>query len=954
MYKYPIIIIVAVFLYTGILYGSQPISGWKEIHTEHFRFIYEEKDSAAISELVTFCEDVYDLLAIYFDSFPDTVHCVVSGRSDNSNGYFQYYPDMINLEISSPSLFWMGARTENWLKILLIHELTHYIHLKYEKGFFAALSRLFGDNVKVAHTPFLFSRWMIEGISTNLETRFTSGGRGRNPFFELYYKAMALEEKFFSFPQTNYSSAYPPPGRDYIAGYILVDYLLDTYGEDIFVRIHKKYVAFPFLGVERAIIAETGKSSREIFFETRRLLTDKYRQCREIEDGEKISPDTFGDYQTPIETKKGIYCYRKTHEVRPAIVCINETGENEEVILETSLSDENSFSVNTNGDLIVFTSFDFDFRNPSSTLISSDLYEYSSETGIVRKLTEKTHLHHPALSPDANTIIAVQRSGSYSRLVEIDRVTGDVSLLFAMKETNVYHPVVSPDGKTCAFAINIRGMQDIGLLNLEEAPRYPLERGGIPESYNETLLRYPFGPDREEDYYPRFIDPDHLLFTSARNGNLALYRCGINNNKEEFALVCEDPVGAFAGCVSASRFVYTSYTTDGFCIKKKEAPRIIPVSMAVPSSESPTPPFQWRPLPEGKSYIDTPHPLFWFPVISFDDDALSHSGIGLYVTGISLLGTSFWHLLATFHPEAMQPKIDASFTFHINEIGITYALNHDYQARTADERYFQETLHHQLSLDIPLIAAHRLFISTSLAFSLGITHSLAVRSRDPFPFVNAFAAGPLSFFNQYGLLTGIRFTIEKQGGPMDFYSPMRFHTALSSYISCPFSPDSIPGFRAAGTVSINLPSPVPHNVIQPSVSGTYTAESLLSSDNPFPFSTLSSRLMFLEEKQQEEGRLLFGLDYLIPLALLDQPLILGFYMLRLEGSVYLEYTADYRFREPYFVPRRFLYGGAELTFTFGHGPFTFPFTLGAGFRYDMESRGENIRLDIVPYIMLIY
>ena len=47
----------------------------------------------------------------------------------------------IELYVTAPTDHFLGSRTESWLKILLTHELTHYVHASMDRGFFYALSR---------------------------------------------------------------------------------------------------------------------------------------------------------------------------------------------------------------------------------------------------------------------------------------------------------------------------------------------------------------------------------------------------------------------------------------------------------------------------------------------------------------------------------------------------------------------------------------------------------------------------------------------------------------------------------------------------------------------------------------------------------------------------------------------------------------------------------------------
>ena len=153
------------------------------------------------------------------------------------------------------------------------------MHLGMERGVLHVLSRVFGSDVRWGSAVFL-PGWMIEGPTTNLETTFTSGGRGRNPFFELQYKAPIIEGGLFSLAQASYASAFPPSGRIYVAGYVLVDHLLRTYGEDSFTRIMDDYLAFPFFGPWTAIERVTGKKARDIYDDMKADLEERYRAGR--------------------------------------------------------------------------------------------------------------------------------------------------------------------------------------------------------------------------------------------------------------------------------------------------------------------------------------------------------------------------------------------------------------------------------------------------------------------------------------------------------------------------------------------------------------------------------------------------------------------------------------------------------------------------------------------------
>ena len=101
---------------------------WEQAETEHFIFIFEPRDRASVNELLTFCEPIYQRITGFFHSYPKKVPVIVRGRVDQANGFSTFLPMHIELYLTAPTDHFLGARTESWLKVLLTHELTHFVH----------------------------------------------------------------------------------------------------------------------------------------------------------------------------------------------------------------------------------------------------------------------------------------------------------------------------------------------------------------------------------------------------------------------------------------------------------------------------------------------------------------------------------------------------------------------------------------------------------------------------------------------------------------------------------------------------------------------------------------------------------------------------------------------------------------------------------------------------------
>ena len=297
---------LAVFLLAAAALDASPagsletdFSGWSRTETAHFVFIYEQRDAQSVSQLVSFAEEVYNDVADFLGSHPSRVWVVVAGRVDLANGYTTPVPPHITLYLAPPSEPLIGLDASQYLRLLLAHELTHFINFEYDQGLFEFLSTIFGPAVRDVNAAFL-PTWFLEGIATNTETLFTDGGRGRNPFFEMEYRALVRADRFFPLSMAAYSSYFPPPDRDWIGGYLFFRFLLDNFGRDIYVRIYHEYAKFPLLGPWKAIERATGKTADAIYRDMVQELETRYMvEARQLRRAGASHRAVVGDWFLP-------------------------------------------------------------------------------------------------------------------------------------------------------------------------------------------------------------------------------------------------------------------------------------------------------------------------------------------------------------------------------------------------------------------------------------------------------------------------------------------------------------------------------------------------------------------------------------------------------------------------------------------------------------------------------
>jgi hypothetical protein len=269
----PLVLLVFVLLLLAAAVTASPADrspgapGWFSVSTEHFTFIYRQPHQSAVDELVDVAEEVYEDVTGLFQSYPEHIDAMVFGETDLANGYYTSAPPQhIGLFVPQPTMPFIDTGARSWLRLLLTHEVTHLVQANYQPGLFDVIGTVFGRSL-TGFSMALAPLWLSEGIAVNAETVFTEGGRGRNPFFEMQYKAPAIEDRLWSLSQSGYDSHLAPVGRYYVAGYFIWDYLMREYGPEVTARFMGNFSGFPLFGVWWPVERTTGKTMGEIYQE---------------------------------------------------------------------------------------------------------------------------------------------------------------------------------------------------------------------------------------------------------------------------------------------------------------------------------------------------------------------------------------------------------------------------------------------------------------------------------------------------------------------------------------------------------------------------------------------------------------------------------------------------------------------------------------------------------------
>lgn len=667
---------------------ARSFSGWKSAETRHFRFIYEDATKAQASAFAKVADASWNDVSRIYGTPPDKNDVIVTGRTDTINAF----ADGVRFEMgfyTNPPLSSEFGYREEWHKLFFTHELVHVANFSFE-GKNNPAANIFGPALNAFDT-IAIADWYKEGLTTVLETELTAGGRGRSPFFELYCKALTLDNAFLDYDEIG-NETRAPKGQIYVIGYVLARSIADRFGIDALASIERNRTGGR--SFEDSVKLVTGHTSEELFRDARISLAKKYAGERGIPEGRTVSPragDTYY-YQPALVDARGIVALRDAGTENTAAVRFNPSTGEEKILFRGFFPDQSSLAASDNGTIVaamVTRRYD---RAPGYSA-SSDLYSWTERTGLVR-LTTGTSLFEPSLSRDGKKLVAVELAGSQYRLVDVDPATGERRVLLESSTESYIQPALSGDGSSIAF-LTLTGKRAV----LSTAPMpthevgYPVPQNSVSRVFNET-------GDIIDIANPSWTKDGSLLFASNERGRLEVWE--LKNGSRTPTPVVSDPAGATWATVTDAGICYTSYASSGNVIKMKplsewgkvpsfNGPSMPGTIFTISAQPNDYPDFNPYPAPEkkpvlrqspGKStetidalrnekkYLNVPKPLLWIPTISYlslaNEDSVFGAGAFAILSGYPLqYGTAETTLVAggTWFPEIRQASAFAFAAF---------------------------------------------------------------------------------------------------------------------------------------------------------------------------------------------------------------------------------------------------------------------------------------------------
>lgn len=460
-----------------------PDADWQTLHSGQLNVTFPRELEPLARRAAAVAEAARARLVAYFGEAPrHPLELVLTDHVDASNGFARVAPLPRVVVYARPPVDGSAlSHFDDWIELVVVHELAHMLHLDRTSAFGGFLREIFG---RVPMGWPLFPEraapgWVIEGIATWAESASAgrSDGRLRGTAFEAILRSQALVGEFESIDRASGRSALWPAGqRPYLYGGMYFAWLLERHGTERlpeFVEaVAGQWLPWRLDAAARRVFGERLSDSWQVW---RDEVTREAEAFRDRADARSVRLPVIA---TLTSGERRVAQPRVSRDGR-WLAWARSDGRSDPQIRVQSVdpgSPADGITIRTNG----LASFDWtpdgglvfaqnEFEGPWR--VRSDLYRWHPD-GRVQRLTRGARLTQPSVAPDGRWAVAVRTEPGRSTLARVDLESGEVRALFegpADPEPSGVHwgfPSVAPDGQLLAAVRWTRGaVADLVLLD---------------------------------------------------------------------------------------------------------------------------------------------------------------------------------------------------------------------------------------------------------------------------------------------------------------------------------------------------------------------------------------------------------------------------------------------------------------------------------------------------------
>ena len=410
---------------TALLAQVDPRGKVRTLRTAHFRVHYPVALDSLARRSAIVAEGAWDQLARTLVAPGGPVDLLLQDNIDLSNGFAQTFPSNRITIYATPPIALAELRFhDDWLRLVITHELTHIFHLDRAGGIWRVGRRIFGRSLALFPNSYL-PNWVTEGIAVHYESELTGSGRIVSTESRTVAVAAARANDMHG-PDawSSTTSRYPRGQTAYAWGSLLLHRQATLGGDSSMRKFIAQTATFPIpFFLNRAAKKSFGKTFFGSFADFRDSLQRVSAALNTADDKNWVSvvPGTDGG------NWNAAYPRWRTNDT---LEWVASNGRDLTSFYRTTLPDtetiktvrqpervarRNSLDVNAVGPQGISVFSQYDYSGPYA--LRSDLYSRDS-TG-EHRLTKNARLIQPDVRQKDGAIIAVQLVAGGTRIVRV-------------------------------------------------------------------------------------------------------------------------------------------------------------------------------------------------------------------------------------------------------------------------------------------------------------------------------------------------------------------------------------------------------------------------------------------------------------------------------------------------------------------------------------------------------
>ena len=609
---------------------------FRTISTSRFDIHFHQGGESLAKRLAGFIETAASEVDAAVGAPIGRVQVVLVDQHDLSNGWATPLPyNTIEISAAAPAAESSIGNTDDWLRLVFIHEYTHIAHLSRARGWIGGLRRGFG------RLPLLFPNlyqplWGIEGIATWRESVGTGRGRIHAGDFRLLLDRAAGANRFESLDRVNGGNVdWPGGAAPYLYGAYFHQFLADRFGAESLRALSDE--------TSRRVPYFTSRAYKSVFGRTLGQLWKEFAETVQTSPGANATTETravrlthHGFYVSgPRFGRNGRIYYSATnpHDF-PALMEVDAAGGAPREVARRYLGNR----IGLSSDLLLVDELDL----VRSVALQSDLYLIDPRSGARTRVTREARALDPDVSANGTVACVIQMSDRRALATFELRSAGGESVprpLIDEPSVNFNGPRWSPDGRLIAVERRtVGGAAEIVVVD-------PATRAV------RTVATLPGGRSASPAWTP---DGQRILFSSAvDNQPFRIFAVDVTT-EARYQLDATGP-SAQSPDVSAdgSTLVFVGYTLDGYDLFSLPLAQATwtPIATVSTASEPPSSAAVAAPLTESRVYVPwrTMLPQFWTPTIESDADEVV---VGAATGSLDTLGRHAYALEAGWSSRA--------------------------------------------------------------------------------------------------------------------------------------------------------------------------------------------------------------------------------------------------------------------------------------------------------------